>query len=354
MPTGSSDPEVLLDWILESMGLVRRRLGQSSPIGQSGALHRIMLEALLLDPLKGWDSKELGDITGISNTGIHHQIVKLRECGLVSVHTEGKWHRHVLRGGSISAASRLVAAQAKAILSMRLGELSSVIIESETRMQIETEEDPPPFCIRIKENGPRRIGHEAISELSEDMGLSGENPRAGDNLSSQILNELGSSGSPITLLSLSERMSESRGRVSTVLERMREAGIAERVPMVDRIPQDIFSGLLRQHDARGEDWLMSRGGLGRLDAGVSQSLLDGASKNTLDIEAVRDILQPVPLADQRVLLNTLGGRMPMGFRVAGSSHERVSEVVSRSADRTLRRIITVAGRLDSAIMDDKN
>ena len=73
-----------------------------------------------------------------------------------------------------------------------------------------------------------------------------------------------------------------------------EAGIAERVPMVDRIPQDIFSGLLRQHDARGEDWLMSRGGLGRLDAGVSQSLLDGASENTLDIEAVRDILQPVP------------------------------------------------------------
>ena len=84
----------------------------------------------MLDPLKGWDSKELGDITGMSNTGIHHQMVKLRECGLVSAHVEGKWHRHVLRGGSISAASRLVAAEAKAILSIRLGELSSVITES--------------------------------------------------------------------------------------------------------------------------------------------------------------------------------------------------------------------------------
>ena len=354
MPTGSRDPEVLLDWILESMGLVRRRSSQSISNEQSGALHRIMSEALMLDPLKGWDSKELGDITGMSNTGIHHQMVKLRECGLVSAHVEGKWHRHVLRGGSISAASRLVAAEAKAILSIRLGELSSVITESETRMQIDTEEDPPPFSIQIKENGPRMDDGEGISELSEDLGLSGGKTRFGDELSSRVLIELGSNGNPITLLSLSDRLSESRGRVSTVLERMRGSGIAERVPMIGRIPQDIFTGMMRQHDARGEEWLMARGGLGRLEAEVSKNLLEGASKKTLDIDAVRAILEPVPLAEQRVLLNTLGGRMPMGFRVAGSNHEGVSERVSRLADRTLRRIVTVAERLDSAITVGNN
>ena len=99
---------------------------------------------------------------------------------------------------------------------------------------------------------------------------------------------------------------------------------------------------------------MARGGLGRLEAEVSKNLLEGASKKTLDIDAVRGFLEPVPLAEQRVLLNTLGGRMPMGFRVTGSNHEGVSERVSRLADRTLRRIVTVAERLDSAITVGKN
>ena len=79
MPTGSRDTGVLLDWLLDSMGLVKRSGGD-----ESGALHRIMREALLPSPLKGWDSKELGDQTGLSNTGIHHQMVKLRESGLVA------------------------------------------------------------------------------------------------------------------------------------------------------------------------------------------------------------------------------------------------------------------------------
>ena len=29
--------------------------------------------------------------------------------------------------------------------------------------------------------------------------------------------------------------------------------------MMDRIAQDIFVGLMRQFDARGEEWLMTRG-----------------------------------------------------------------------------------------------
>ena len=162
---------------------------------------------------------------------------------------------------------------------------------------------------------------------------------------------MGYSAAPITLLSLSERLSESRGRVATVLDRMRAAGIAERVPMLERIPQDVFSGLSRQYDARGADWLMTRGGLGRLEAGVYQPLLDGAAEGTLDIERVADILKTVPVADQKILLNTLGGRMPMGFRVTGSDYQKVSERPSRLADRTLRRIVSVAERLDSSIRE---
>ena len=119
--------------------------------------------------------------------------------------------------------------------------------------------------------------------------------------------------------------------------------------MIDRITQDIFAGLSRQFDARGEEWLMSRGGLGRLEAPVSGALVAGASKGNLSIDRVRDILAPIPMADQRVLLNTLGGRMPYGFRMSGSDGTAVSTRVMRKAEQTLRRIRTVSSRLDEAI-----
>ncbi len=251
MPTGSSDPDVLLDWLLESMGLVRRRTDGSSGEAHAGALHRMMRDALLVDPLKGWDSKELGDETGLSNTGVHHQISKLRECGLVSAHVDGKWHRHVLRGGSITAATRLAGSQARSVLAIRLAELSTLVKPSESRMEADSEEGDSYFSIRIAENRPRTEGNTATDELARDLGLAGDSPREGDDLASRVLSELGSRDQPVTLLTLSEVLSESRGRVNTVVDRIRSSGLAERVPMIDRIPQDVFSGLMRQYDARG-------------------------------------------------------------------------------------------------------
>ena len=343
MPTGSRDIGVLLDWLLDSMGLVRRSGGD-----ETGALHRIMRKAFLPDPLRGWDSKQLGNQTGLSNTGIHHQMTKLRECGLVTAQVDGKWHRNILRGGSMAAATGLVESNAIAVLGLRLSELAQLVEPSETRMSIAAEEDDEPFTIRIAEPGPTG-GDDPRSALVRDLGLAGESQRDGDNLARDLLSELCSSHQPITLLALSERMSESRGRVSTVVDRMRAAGLVERAPMVDRIPQDVFAGLVRQFDARGEDWLMSRGGLGRLDAPISKALAEGAGNGSLDIEGVREILGTVPLEDQRILLNTLGGRMPYGFRMAGSDGASVSTKVTRMAERTLRRLRTVAQRLDEAV-----
>jgi hypothetical protein len=242
----------------------------------------------------------------------------------------------------------LVESNAIAVLGLRLSELAQMIESSETRMAIAAEEDEEPFTIRIAEPGPTE-GNDRDSALVRDLGLAGESQRGGDNLARDLMAELCSSHHPITLLALSERMSESRGRVSTVVDRMRAAGLVERAPMVDRISQDVFAGLVRQFDARGEGWLMSRGGLGRLDASVSKALVEGASKGSLDIEGVSGILGAVPLEDQRVLLNTLGGRMPYGFRMAGSDGASVSTKVMRMAERTLRRLRTVAQRLDEAI-----
>ena len=104
MPTGSKDPDVLLAWLLDSMGLIRRKTEGASVEDEQGALHRMLRQTVLVDPLGGWDASALGDASGLSQTGVHHQLVKLRESGLLAANTEGRWHIHVLRGGSVSAA----------------------------------------------------------------------------------------------------------------------------------------------------------------------------------------------------------------------------------------------------------
>ncbi len=351
MPTGSKDPDVLLAWLLDSMGLIRRKTEGASVEDEQGALHRMLRQTVLVDPLGGWDASALGDASGLSQTGVHHQLVKLRESGLLAANTEGRWHIHVLRGGSVSAAVELVAVQARAILDLRLSELADMVSESDDRMVASSEDDDIAFRIEVAEPGVAYEGEDRFDALVRDLGLGGERVKQGDRLSRDLLEELASSGRAITLLALADKCGDSRARVQRSVERMRAAGIVERVPMLDRIAQDVYGGLMRQHDARGEEWLMTRGGVGRLDDSVSKALISGVRKKKLNIEKVQEILSPVPLDSQKVLLNTLGGRMPYGFRVAGRDGAAVKERVMRRVDRTLRRMRTVAQRLDEALCE---
>ena len=349
MPTGSTDPDVLLAWLLDSMGLVRRKSESGGIEEGQGALHRIMTEAFLREPLGGWDAKSLCEVTGLSQTGVHHQLVKLRECGLLSSNTDGGWHIHVLRGGSISSALELVTNEARTVLKLRLRELSKSIVESEGRMSVIAPKETLPFRIVISEPGPISEADGHMDSLTRDLGLSGERARTGDSLASNILIELCNSSDPITILALSDKMVETRSRVGRAIDKMRVAGIVERVPMMSRVAQDIFVGIMRQFDARGEDWLMTRGGLGRLDDSTSKDLISGAKSKSLSIDKVESILADVELDSQKILLNTLGGRMPYGFRVSGKDGDMVMENVMRSTERTLRRLKTVSQRLEEAI-----
>jgi hypothetical protein len=276
-------------------------------------------------------------------------MIKLRECGLISSNTDGGWHIHVLRGGSISSALELVTNEARTVLKLRMRELSDSIIESEERMSVISSEETLPFKIMISEPGPISEEDSHLTSLTKDLGLSGERVRSGDSLASNILIELCTISDPITILALSDKMGETRSRVGRSVDKMRVAGIVERVPMMNRIAQDIFIGVMRQFDARGEEWLMTRGGLGRLDDSISESLISGAKSKSLSIDKVEEILLDVDLDSQKILLNTLGGRMPYGFRVSGKDGGMVTENVMRSADRTLRRLKTVSQRLEEAI-----
>lgn len=350
MPTGSKNSDVLLGWILDSLGLVKRKIESWGEEEEFGALHRIMSEALLLEPLKGWDIKTLGDVCGLSQTGMHHQMLKLRESGLISSENYGRWHIYVLRGGTITSAINLMAVQAKEIIELRLLELSSHIKDSEKRMEIPSESIENNFKIRISEPSAIKIEEDKLDVLLDDLGLNGDRAKIKDDLAKKVFKELAESSNPITILSLSDKFSESRSRIRRTIDRFRNSNIIERVPMLDRIAQDIYIGMTRQYEARGEEWLFTRGGFGRINEEIAIELIDGIKNKNLDSDKVQQIILPLSVERQKILLNTLGGRMPYGYRIKGRNGEEMKENVMRSVDRTLLRLKTVAERLEKIII----
>ena len=350
MPTGSKNSDVLLGWILDSLGLVKRKIESWGEEEEFGALHRIMSEALLLEPLKGWDIKTLGDVCGLSQTGMHHQMLKLRESGLISSENYGRWHIYVLRGGTITSAINLMAVQAKEIIELRLLELSSHIKDSEKRMEIPSESIENNFKIRISEPSAIKIEEDKLDVLLDDLGLNGDRAKVKDDLAKRVFKELAESSNPITILSLSDKFSESRSRIRRTIDRFRNSNIIERVPMLDRIAQDIYIGMTRQYEARGEEWLFTRGGFGRINEEIAIELIDGIKNKNLDSDKVQQIILPLSVERQKILLNTLGGRMPYGYRIKGRNGEEMKENVMRSVDRTLLRLKTVAERLEKSII----
>ena len=349
MPTGSKDTQVLLEWLIDSLSLVRRKSELWNVNDEPSALQRMFTGSLLVEPLKGWNTKELGDSCGLSQTAMHNQMIRLRESGLVSSELKGRWHIHVLRGGSMTTAVELLGVQARKILDIRLNELSEIIIDSDERMHTKAENEERQFRINIAEPSPTPVGKDRIDSLIEDLGLNGERGKSDDELAKKITIELCKSHRAITQLVLAERMGETRSRIQRVLERLLEMNIVERVAMPDRIAQDVFLGLMRQYDARGEEWLNTRGGLGRLDGKISEKIISEIKIKNLTIEKTQEILNDVEIEKQKLLLNTLGGRMPYGFRIAGKNGEEVREKVLNRLDRTIRRLITVANRIDESL-----
>jgi len=53
-----------------------------------------------------------------------------------------------------------------------------------------------------------------------------------------------------------------------------------------------------------------------------------------------------------VLLNLLGGKLPIGWRLCGAKSSQVCERVLSKADRTFRRIKRVAETLEKAMQAD--
>lgn len=341
MPIGTDDPDVHLAWILDSLGLIRRR-GQGDSVEDSrGALHRLMRDQFLTEPRRGWDSRTLQEATGMSSTALHHQLVKLRSAGILSVITEDRWKHHVLRNGSLPNTIELIANQARTILKQRLTAFDNRIVESNDRMTLEALQqgtEDLSFRISIAEAGPMEEGDDELHHLMRDLGYCGSRGRIEDDLALRTFDVLANSLRPITADVLMDKTSETRTRILGVLDRFRASHMVERVLLSDRIPHDVFVGLTHQWASRGERWLLGRGGLGRLDEGVATTLIDALKQDRLTTESVEDVLKDVDLEARCLLVNTLGGRVPYGYRLAGKDAATVKRKIEDRVDRLLRRL----------------
>ena len=97
--------------------------------------------------------------------------------------------------------------------------------------------------------------------------------------------------------------------------------------------------------------MLKKGGFQRLLNEQQQgSLLKALAKSALSVEDVAHHLSGVEAREQMLLLNLLGGRLPMGYRMAGPSASAVHRRVQDRLDRVLRRMVRVAGLLDEALM----
>jgi len=70
----------------------------------------------------------------------------------------------------------------------------------------------------------------------------------------------------------------------------------------------------------------------------------------LKVEDIEKYTQGISTDEQMLLLNLLGGRLPLGHRMAGYSSEEVHREIAARIDRTLRRMRRVAQLLEQAMV----
>ncbi len=98
--------------------------------------------------------------------------------------------------------------------------------------------------------------------------------------------------------------------------------------------------------------MLKKGGFQRLLNDAQQTvLLKALAANKLSVEDVSAHLEGVEARDQMLLLNLLGGRLPMGYRMAGADVAAVQRRVQDRLDRVMRRMVRVASMLDEAMAE---
>jgi len=357
LPTTERDVDGLVAWLIDTLSLVRKRGDATADHGRAGPVHRLLRDHLLGVPDQSWDAQMLADELAQMPASLNHHLARLVETGLIGFTNEGKgWRKYFLRGGSLTNAVAYVQQHATLIVQQRFSLLHARWQRSGEPLPVELPEDEHAlFAIGLVDHRPLQADGEGdeLSHWMNDFGLLGERPGAeiaADSLSVRLFSTLLERDLPLSLDEAAEMHGGQKARVGRILDRFRATGMVERVPRTDRLNTALWTAMTTQHQRRGEDWMLKKGGFQRLLNEKQQSaLLQALGKGALTIDDVANHLASVEAREQMLLLNLLGGRLPMGYRMSGASAAAVQRRVQDRLDRVLRRMVRVAGLLDEAL-----
>ena len=124
LPGGQRSRGELLDWIANSLCLVRRRSDDATGQVAASPLMRLLEDFFLSHPSVGHGALDMADQLAVSPATLHHHLSRLRQARLISSHTHrGEGSRiYFLRTGSLSGAVDLMLDEARRVLRLRLEE----------------------------------------------------------------------------------------------------------------------------------------------------------------------------------------------------------------------------------------
>ena len=356
LPTSDRDIDSLVTWFTDTLCLIRKKGDAMADYGMASPVHRLLRDHILASPEIGWDAQMLADELALTPASLNHHLTRLVEAGIIAYTNEGKgWRRYYLRGGSISNAVELFSVQCKIIIDQRMSLLQANWTRTNCRLALELpEEDTPLLCLGVVDHRPLtpQSSESLLSQWLGDFGLLGERPGKesdADSLSCKLFEILISRNAPLSLDEAAQLLNGPKPRIGRILERFRASGMVERVARTDRLSISLWSAMVAQYQRRGEDWMLKKGGFNRiLDETQQSKLIQKLKKSKLKVEDVELLLKDVSSKQQMLLLNLLGGRLPLGHRLSGETAEDVTRRVNERLDKVLRRMRRVAELLESA------
>ena len=103
LPSVERDADALVEWMVSTLALVRKRGDATADDGRAGPVHRLLRDHLLGQPGRSWDAQMLADDLALMPASLNHHLTRLEESGLVGLTNEGKgWRKYYLNGGSES------------------------------------------------------------------------------------------------------------------------------------------------------------------------------------------------------------------------------------------------------------
>jgi predicted ArsR family transcriptional regulator len=360
LPTSQRDTDSLVAWLIEAFALIRRQGPASADGGTASPVHRLLRHHILLHPTHAWDAGSLADELGLTAASLNHHLGRLVEAGLLGYTDEGKgWRRYYLQGGSLRAAVARVKVNAVLVTSQRLAVLNDAWTRIGEAMEVDMPDDAPlPLHLGVADRRPPSLesGADDLTLWMADAGLMGDRPgkeiRVG-SATHRLFLMLLDRDLPLSNDEAAEVLDIPTARVGRLLERFRATGVVERVPRTDRLPTSLWSAMVSQHERRGPEWLLTKGGFQRLLSDANQNaLISALDKGSLRPEDVAAHVASLSVDDSMLLLNLLGGRLALGHRLAGSTPDRLERHLLERLERALRRVERVAELVEESILQD--